>query len=212
MSGPEKMTRERAKELTKQIIIEHGKNEFLKNGYLNVSVRSLAKSASLTSGAIYTHFKDKAELFECLVRPALEDFKALLTKIHDERMHLLSQGKSHHNLNIGLDKLKLIMECIYEHFSEFRLLMVASAGSGQENFLKTLSDYYSERSETFLAAIKKSGKETIHVEPELIRMLSYSYFTAIFEVVRDDLPRETADVFIVPLHKFFQSGWDNLGG
>jgi hypothetical protein len=122
----------------------------------------------------------------------------------------LNQDKIHHNLGISLEKLKLIVATIYDHFTEFRLLMVSSAGSGQEDFLKVISDYYSECSELYLDALQKSGKNFISVEPDVLRMLSYSYFTAIFEVVERDYPREMADACIAPLFKFFQSGWDAL--
>ncbi|MDR2340075.1 MAG: TetR/AcrR family transcriptional regulator [Deltaproteobacteria bacterium] len=210
MSGPEKLSRERAKEQTRQIIIEHSKEEFLKNGYLNVSVRSLAKSANLTSGAIYTHFKDKAELFECLVRPALSELKALLSEVHKERMGHLSGKGDLPGLGIGLGKLKTMVGKIYDHFTEFRLLMVSSAGSGQENFLKGISEYYSECSAQYLAALRKSGIHVLPVEPETLRILSYAYFTAIFEIVGQNLPKERAEVCIVPLFKFFQPGWDKL--
>ncbi|MDR2198158.1 MAG: TetR/AcrR family transcriptional regulator [Deltaproteobacteria bacterium] len=210
MSEPEKITRERAKELTKQIIIDHGKKEFLKHGYLNVSVRSLAKSANLTSGAIYTHFKDKAELFMSLVRPALAALLDLLKEVHEEKLSLIQGGKSRPQLGIKLEDLKAIIGNIYEHFVEFRLLMVASAGSGQENFLFSISQFHSECLERCLDALKKSDSEAKRADMELIRVLSYSYFTAIFEVVGRNLPRERADQLVSPLFQFFEPGWNRL--
>jgi AcrR family transcriptional regulator len=210
MNGPKKTSREMAKEQTRQIILEHSKKEFLKNGYLNVSVRSLAKSANLTSGAIYTHFRDKAELFESLVLPALTDLKTLIKDVHEERMDLIGGERSSHGLGIGLEKLKLLIAKIYDHFTEFRLLMVASAGSGQEKFLESISEYYSQCSEHYLAALKEKGAGVAKIEPEVIRMLSYSYFTAIFEIVGQNLPRERAEICIVPLFKFFEPGWEGL--
>jgi AcrR family transcriptional regulator len=210
MSGPEKISRERAKELTKQMIIEHSKEEFLKNGYLKVSVRSLAKSANLTSGAIYTHFKDKAELFESLVRPALLDLKTLLTEVHEERMEKIPAHGQQRSLGISLEKLKLMIGRIYDHITEFRLLMVSAAGSGQENFLRCISEYYSDCSEQYLHELKKEGKGHPSAEPEVIRLLSYSYFTAIFELVGRDMTRERAEISILPLYNFFQPGWEQL--
>jgi AcrR family transcriptional regulator len=212
MSEADKKPRERAKEQTKQLIIAHSKEEFLKNGFLNLSVRSLAKSANLTSGAIYTHFKDKAELFESLVSPALADLKSILREDHEERMGSVKGEGGRPGLGIKLDKLRLIVGKLYEHFTEFRLLMVASAGSGQEDFLKGISEYYSECTELYLGALRGSGRKAPKVEPEVIRMFSFAFFTALFEIVGQNLPKERAEVCIVPLFDFFQPGWESLLG
>ena len=210
MGGNEKITREQAKEITKQIIIDHSKREFLENGYLKVSVRSLAKYANLTSGAIYTHFRDKAELFESLVRPALACLEKLITEVHEERMSRLGHKGNPPSPGMSLPKLKLLVEAIYAHYSEFRLLMASSAGSGQEKFLKKAADRYSEFLEIYLAALGQSGARRAKTEPELIRMISYSYFTAVFEVVDLELPRERAEACVSPLFKFFEPGWESL--
>jgi AcrR family transcriptional regulator len=210
MTGPEKTTREQAKELTRQLILDHSKREFLEHGYLNVSVRSLAKSANLTSGAIYTHFRDKAELFECLVRPALLELKALLTEDHEERMGRLGHKGPPPSPGMSLAGLKMLVEKIYGRFSEFRLLVASSAGSGQENFLKNLSDYYSDCAKAYLAALRSSGQHKAKADPELIRMVSFAFFSAVFEVVALNLPRERAEALTAPLHKFFEPGWEGL--
>ena len=44
-------------------IIEAAKMEFLQNGFQSASIGNIAKRAGVTTGAIYTRYKGKDELF-----------------------------------------------------------------------------------------------------------------------------------------------------
>ncbi|PLS15963.1 TetR/AcrR family transcriptional regulator [Bacillus sp. M6-12] len=61
-------------ELSKVRILDTARSLFVKEGYRNVSMRKIAKELDYTHGAIYYHFKNKAELFYALVK---EDFSLL---------------------------------------------------------------------------------------------------------------------------------------
>lgn len=52
---------------TKQLILDTAKKEFMEKGYNDASVRSIAKQAGLTTGAIFRYFPDKESLFAALV-------------------------------------------------------------------------------------------------------------------------------------------------
>ena len=45
---------------TKQLILDTAKKEFMEKGYNDASVRSIAKQAGLTTGAIFRYFPEKA--------------------------------------------------------------------------------------------------------------------------------------------------------
>ena len=47
---------------TKQLILDTAKKEFMEKGYNDASVRSIAKQAGLTTGAIFRYFADKESL------------------------------------------------------------------------------------------------------------------------------------------------------
>lgn len=58
-------------EITKEKILQSAKTEFLENGFIAASLRTIAGNASLTTGAMYRHFKDKDALFCALVDDAI---------------------------------------------------------------------------------------------------------------------------------------------
>lgn len=56
-----------AQELTKAIILDAARELFYQKGYQQVSMRQIARELGYSHGAIYYHFKNKAELFSALV-------------------------------------------------------------------------------------------------------------------------------------------------
>ena len=47
---------------TRAALVELATEMFAENGYIQTSIRDIARSASMTSGAIYGHFRNKADL------------------------------------------------------------------------------------------------------------------------------------------------------
>ena len=61
-------------ELTREMIMDAAREVFVKQGYQHVSMRKIANELNYSHGAIYYHFKNKAELFFALVE---RDFSLL---------------------------------------------------------------------------------------------------------------------------------------
>lgn len=61
-------------ELTREMIMNTARKLFLANGYRHVSMRQISKELGYSHGAIYYHFKNKADLFYALVK---QDFTLL---------------------------------------------------------------------------------------------------------------------------------------
>ncbi|MCO0600184.1 TetR/AcrR family transcriptional regulator, partial [Peribacillus butanolivorans] len=68
------------KELSTEMVLNEARKLFASVGYSKVSMRQLAKTLDCSHGAIYYHFKNKAEIFYSLVKT---DFSLLNNKIDD---------------------------------------------------------------------------------------------------------------------------------
>lgn len=55
------------KELTREMIMDAARDLFVEKGYQQVPMRQIARVLNYSHGAIYYHFKNKAELFYALV-------------------------------------------------------------------------------------------------------------------------------------------------
>ena len=67
-------------DITKNRILESAKKEFLSKGFEKAQVGEIAKSAKVTTGAIYRHFKNKEELFFALIEDV---YKYTLNVVED---------------------------------------------------------------------------------------------------------------------------------
>lgn len=66
--------KQREKEQLRQTILDVAGEMFAKEGFENVSLRKIADRIEYSPTTIYLYFKDKAELFECLVEETFTTF------------------------------------------------------------------------------------------------------------------------------------------
>src|SRR5215469_13299077 len=88
----------REKEELKRQILGAARELFVRNGYESVSMRKIANKIEYSPATIYTYFKDKDEILDCLCE---ETF----VKLHQDKMasmHLM-QGDSLEALRQGLE-------------------------------------------------------------------------------------------------------------
>lgn len=74
--------RRQHKEELRRIILDAARDIFVRQGYESFSMRKLAEKIEYSPGSVYLHFKNKEELFECLVD---ESFARLLKTLTDLR-------------------------------------------------------------------------------------------------------------------------------
>jgi len=75
-------TKEEAQE-TRSRIIDAAENVFHERGVANASLEEIAAEARVTRGAIYWHFKDKAELFDAMMQRVVLPAEDLLEEAGD---------------------------------------------------------------------------------------------------------------------------------
>ncbi|WGS54549.1 TetR family transcriptional regulator [Paraburkholderia sp. D15] len=73
---PPKSRREEYADATRQALIGAAGELFVAQGYQQVGIEAIARSARVTRGAFYHHFADKAELFDALIAAMQEDAAA----------------------------------------------------------------------------------------------------------------------------------------
>ncbi|MGE7947404.1 TetR/AcrR family transcriptional regulator [Lysinibacillus sp. NPDC093688] len=71
------------KDLTKEMIINEAHKQFITKDFQQISMRSIAKELGCSHGAIYYHFKNKAEIFYAI----LSDYFTELNNTLDENMN-----------------------------------------------------------------------------------------------------------------------------
>ena len=85
----EKLTRERRRQQTRDVLIASATEVFARRGYEGASLEEIAESAGFTRGAIYKNFAGKEELFFVVTERAnervIEAFRAIAPSSPDEK-------------------------------------------------------------------------------------------------------------------------------
>jgi AcrR family transcriptional regulator len=85
----EKLTRERRRQQTRDVLVEAATEVFARRGYEGAALEEIAETAGFTRGAIYKHFAGKQELFEAVTEQAnqrvIDAFRAIAPTSADSR-------------------------------------------------------------------------------------------------------------------------------
>ena len=192
-------------------LLEAGKKEFLAHGFQGASLRDIAASLGVTTGAIYRYYTDKAELFSALVeKPAREleeRYRAAQKEFADQPL----QDQLTELPEVS-DENSWIMEFIYDNFDAFKLIVCCSAGTGYEHYLDTLVEIEANSGRALLERMEEAGQQIHQIDDALIHIVSSALFNGIFETVRHDMPRDKAFVYLNDLKEFYSAGWFKILG
>lgn len=186
------------------------KKEFLEKGYKEASLREIAEKAGTSTGAIYVRYPDKSALFSALVKPVAEGLMSRFCAAQDEHFDLIFEGKAETSQELSTAYLYRFIDYIYENFDAFKLLVCRSDGTKYQDFLHGLVRLEVERSGEYYRQLREVGKIGETPGREVRHMLTSAYFTAVFEVVAHDMPKEKALAYVGQIARFFNAGWDNL--
>jgi AcrR family transcriptional regulator len=71
--------RQRYRQELRRIILDTAREAFQRDGYEKLSMRTLAERIGCSHGSLYLHFKNKEELFDCLVEESFLELANALT-------------------------------------------------------------------------------------------------------------------------------------
>jgi AcrR family transcriptional regulator len=77
--------RRQHKEELRRVILNAARSIFVQQGYEKFSMRKLAQKVEYSPGSVYLHFKNKEELFECLMEESFARLLRTLTDLQNEQ-------------------------------------------------------------------------------------------------------------------------------
>ena len=183
--------------------MKSGKEEFLNKGFEKASIRNICRNAQITTGAFYTRYKNKDELFLDIVSGTLDKIKSMMYS--EEEMPAFSQNQDG-TMEIGwiltAQASREIMNFIYDNYDDMRLLLCYSSGSVCEDFLHLFIDKSTEVVFDYFNNLTDVPFELVTNKEEL-HLLYTSFWNAMFEPVVHQFSREQAINYSQLLSKFF---------
>lgn len=193
-------------------IVEAAKREFLDKGYIDASLRTIAAEADTSTNSIYVRFGDKEGLFSAIVEPVLNEMTERFIRIQ-ERFHLMTPEEQAERMPKYADGgTSELIDYMYEHLEEFRLLLDASYGTRFHNFVDELVRIEVEYTYKFMEAVGYSDKFGDAVTQKLLHIVTTSRFESIFEIIRHGMSREEATEYIELLSRYHRCGFIEIFG
>lgn len=197
---------------TKEKIQKEAMKEFLQYGYEGASLRQIVKNVGLTTGAFYRYYPNKEALFSDLV----EEHASHLYKIYDNVVENFQQQDADMqtaNMNdTSQGGLEEMLDYVYDHYDNFKLLLTAAEGTPYSDFLHNLAARETKSTLQYMDFMRDSGVSMPPIDEGLVHMISSVFFASVFEIVLHDTDYPTARKRISRLQMFYTGGWEKLFG
>lgn len=189
-----------------------GKKEFLEHGFLGASMRNIAASSGVTTGALYRYYTDKEALFEAAVEPAAGKLQEMYRQVQLAFSDLSLNDQLNSLPEVTDNESRWMMEFIYDHHDEFKLIACCSTGTKYEHYIDTLIEIEVNSSRALIDRMIADGLPVQDIDDELSHIVASALFNGIFETLRHDMPREKAMKYMSSLRDFYSAGWFKILG
>ena len=191
-------------------LMECAKEEFLANGYENASLRIIAEKAGSSKGAIYIRYPDKESLYRSLVQPAADGFCELLQTVLSGFTTMPGNEQTQQMLRYSNDGFPKVVDYLYDHFDEFKLLLTSGENSAYQEFIHRVVELDTECTVKYIEASENDAIKSGRLTTELNHLLSSAFYTGMFEVIIHDMPKEQALEHIHRMRRFYTAGWQTI--
>ena len=158
--------------------------EFLEVGFEKASMRSIGERCGLTAAGLYRHCRDKEDLFDQLVSPAVERLNVWTQEHVDRYVKTVESSREPLWRDSWIDMMR---EIVYPNMEDYTLLVARFQGT-------------------------KRGYPVWDISPAALHLLLSAYSTALFEPVIHSYPLEDAIRCLDTVEAFFLPGWKKLMG
>lgn len=191
-------------------LLECAVQEFLEKGYEKASLRAIAKRAGSSMGAIYIRYPEKKDLYLSIVENTMNGFYDIISSTQNAFDTLPPDEQKKRIKSENEQGCTKMVEYIYAHFDEFKILFVNGENEIQQNFLHRLVDIESAGVINFLKAINNDAISSGKITQELMHLLWIAFYSAVFEIVIHDMPFNIGVEHINQLNDFYTGGWQTI--
>ncbi len=189
-------------------ILESAKKEFLEKGFLGASLKQICDDAGVSTGAIYTRYKGKEDLFYDVVKPAILLFENLLKKAFETNEKRAEENRLSDSWVESTEKTIYWIKEAYEIKDIVKILISKADGTIYSNYI---NDFIEENSYSSYAVMKDFEDKCmleLGLSYKEYHILLSSYVSSMFEMFINDFTLEEMLAFIPKIDQFF--AWDKL--
>ena len=186
-------------------IIQAAYSEFLAYGFQKASLHKIAEKAGVTTGAIYTRYKNKDALFVSLLRDFFEAMKVLFASVAEEYKKAKHSARPEDILRAINAEESIYFRLLTEHYDDCTLFFSRSDGSSVEMILKEIMNTKTKQTVEFFSEVY--GKAP---NEDAIRLLMGSQFWYFRQLLNEHLDEDEMFDCLRSILDFFNAGWRQL--
>lgn len=195
---------------TEKNILNTARKHFLKDGFSGASLRNIVKDAGLTTGAFYKYYPTKEALFDALTDPYIEHIYQIYDRVVEDFEKLSAKEQTSNMSDTSGDGMDQMIDYIYEHYDNFRLLLKCGDSGKFETFIHNMVDREMRSSLEYVKKMKEDGIEIPIVGESIMHMIYTGFFSSIFQIIEHDIDKEIAKRNVHKLREFNTGGWERL--
>lgn len=195
---------------TEKNILNTARKHFLKDGFSGASLRNIVKDAGLTTGAFYKYYPTKEALFDALTDPYIEHIYQIYDRVVEDFEKLSAKEQTSNMSDTSGDGMDQMIDYIYEHYDNFRLLLKCGDSGKFETFIHNMVDREMRSSLEYVKKMNEDGIEIPIVGESLMHMIYTGFFSSIFQIIEHDIDKEIAKRNVHKLREFNTGGWERL--
>lgn len=186
-------------------IIKAAYDEFLSCGFQKASLHKIAENAGVTTGAIYTRYKNKDALFVSLLQDFLGSMEAVFAPAVQEYEKARQAGTTEALLQAIDFEERIYIKLLTEHYDECTLFFSRSDGSSVEAMLTGLMQRKTEQTVEFFRQVYGKAPNA-----DALRLLMGSQFWYFRQLLNEHLEEAKMLDCLHALLDFFNAGWRQL--
>lgn len=183
-------------------IIQAAYEEFLTHGFRNASLHQIAQKAGVTTGAIYTRYKNKDALFVSLLQDFFGQLEAMFAPAAAEYKIARQSGKTDDLLHAIQFEEQLYVQLLTRHYDACTLFFSRSDGSSVEGMLKELMEQKTQQTVAFFQQVYGRAPN-----PDAVRLLMGAQFWYFRQLLDERLEEERMFACLKGIMAFTDAGW-----
>ncbi|MCM1330940.1 MAG: TetR/AcrR family transcriptional regulator [Ruminococcus sp.] len=186
-------------------IIKSAWNEFTEKGFQNASLHKIANSAGITTGALYTRYKSKDELFCSLVENAVFSLIEKAETLKEMYYSVQKIGDTKELFRVIDCEKREYLDVLFEYYDECKLLFCRSTGSSAEKIIKQMSETKVRQTVEYIKEISVRPLNMNGIEMIITGQLNFYQM-----ILENGYTKEQAFSCMDTVNTFFEAGWRAL--
>jgi len=196
---------------TKKQILDAATEEFFACGFGNASLRHICSNAGVTTGALYTYFKDKDDLFAHVIAPATGYILDLI-KAHYEAELAVTSENSLSEEDEDFLAMQKILRFYYNNKTLCQIVLQNQDHPAVCSFFDELLERMDQQTLLLFRQIRGRRAMDKHpvMDPATVHWLSHLQVDAVFHIISHDMEPACADRQLKQMIRFLRAGFLSL--